>query len=71
MVIYLSPITVSDELWLARLISYVISGREDAFWDGVRARDMKCVITGVRKRIAGVMLQIEEKCSYRRCTKRL
>jgi HNH endonuclease len=50
--IYLGPITVSDEPWLARLISYVISGREDVFRDGVRARDMKCVITGVRNRIA-------------------
>jgi len=39
-------ITVSDEPWFVRLISYAISGREDAFRDGVRARDGKCVITG-------------------------
>jgi HNH endonuclease len=46
--IYLGPITVSDEPWLARLIS----NREDAFRDGVRARDGKCVITGNRNRLA-------------------
>lgn len=40
-IIHLGPVTVSDEPWLARLISYAISGREDAFRDGVRARDMK------------------------------
>ena len=43
---YLSLITVSDEPWFARLISYAITGREDAFRDGVRARDKTCVITG-------------------------
>jgi HNH endonuclease len=44
--IYLGPITVSDKPWLARLISYSLSNREDGFRDGVRARDRKCVITG-------------------------
>jgi HNH endonuclease len=44
--IYPGPITVSNEPWFARLISHAVSGPEDAFRDGVRARDMKCVITG-------------------------
>jgi hypothetical protein len=29
-----------------RLISHSVSGREDSFRDGVRARDGKCVISG-------------------------
>lgn len=39
-------IQVSDEAWFARLISHAISGRDDAFRNGVRARDGKCVISG-------------------------
>ncbi|KAK9318770.1 HNH endonuclease-domain-containing protein [Lipomyces orientalis] len=39
-------IRVSDEAWFSRLISHAVSGREDAFRDGVRARDGKCVISG-------------------------
>ncbi|KAK9364829.1 hypothetical protein V1509DRAFT_661355 [Lipomyces kononenkoae] len=39
-------IRVSDEAWFARLISHSVSGREDAFRDGVRARDGKCVVSG-------------------------
>ncbi|OXV05923.1 hypothetical protein Egran_06310 [Elaphomyces granulatus] len=31
---------VSDEPWFARLISYAITGREDAFRDGVRDRNL-------------------------------
>ncbi|OXV08667.1 hypothetical protein Egran_03570 [Elaphomyces granulatus] len=50
--IYLGPFTVSNEPWLARVITYSLSGREDAFRDGVRARDMRCVITGNRNRLA-------------------
>jgi hypothetical protein len=37
---------VSDEAWFSRLISHAVSGREDAFRTGVRARDGKCVISG-------------------------
>jgi HNH endonuclease len=44
--IYLGLITVSDEPWFARLISYAITGRDNAFRDGVRARDGRCVISG-------------------------
>ncbi|KAK9320016.1 hypothetical protein V1517DRAFT_265191 [Lipomyces orientalis] len=35
-----------DEAWFSRLISRTVSGRDDAFRDGVRARDGKCVISG-------------------------
>ncbi|KAL1983690.1 hypothetical protein VTN96DRAFT_10119 [Rasamsonia emersonii] len=44
--IRLGTIRVSDEVWFSRLISHAVSGREDAFRDGVRARDGKCVISG-------------------------
>jgi hypothetical protein len=37
---------VSDEAWFSRLISHAVSGQEDAFRTGVRARDGKCVISG-------------------------
>jgi HNH endonuclease len=43
---------VSDEPWFVRLISHAITGREDAFRDGVRARDGKCVISGERNGMA-------------------
>ncbi|KAK9357170.1 hypothetical protein V1504DRAFT_479111 [Lipomyces starkeyi] len=39
-------IRVSDEAWYSLLISHAVSGREDTFRDGVRARDGKCVISG-------------------------
>ena len=35
-----------------RLISHSISGREDAFREGIRARDGKCVISGIVNRRA-------------------
>lgn len=44
--ISLGIIQVNDEAWGARLISHAVSGREDAFRNGVRARDRKCVISG-------------------------
>ncbi|KAI5799405.1 hypothetical protein FPQ18DRAFT_365613 [Pyronema domesticum] len=39
-------IQVSDEPWVHRITSHSVSGREDAFRDGIRARDNKCVISG-------------------------
>ncbi|EER28860.1 hypothetical protein CPC735_035660 [Coccidioides posadasii C735 delta SOWgp] len=42
-----SSIRVNNEPWVARLISHSISGRVDAFRDGVRARDGKCVVSGI------------------------
>ncbi|PGH05646.1 hypothetical protein GX51_02805 [Blastomyces parvus] len=39
-------IQVTNEPWFARLSSHSVSGREDKFRDGVRARDGKCVISG-------------------------
>ena len=38
--------------WVHRVESHSISGREDSFREGVRARDRKCVITGVVNRRA-------------------
>lgn len=38
---------MNNEPWVARLISHSVSGRVDAFRDGVRARDGKCVVSGV------------------------
>ena len=38
---------VSNEPWVHRLISRNVSGREDAFRDGIRSRDGKCVISGL------------------------
>ncbi|KAI9762699.1 MAG: hypothetical protein M1840_001166 [Geoglossum simile] len=43
-------IHVSNEAWLHRVISYSVSGRDNSFRDGVRARDGKCVISGIRKK---------------------
>ncbi|KAF8535463.1 HNH endonuclease-domain-containing protein [Trichophaea hybrida] len=45
-------IHVSDEPWVHRVISYNVSGQEDAFRNCVRARDGKCVITGVANQLA-------------------
>lgn len=44
--VHLGTISISDELWLARVNSFSISGREEAFRTGVRARDGKCVVSG-------------------------
>lgn len=45
-------IKVSDEPWVHRIISYNVSGRENPFRDGIRARDGRCVISGVVNRSA-------------------
>jgi hypothetical protein len=44
---WLDQIHVSNEAWLHRVISHSVSGREDGFRDGIRARDGKCVVSGV------------------------
>ncbi|PGG98320.1 hypothetical protein GX51_06882 [Blastomyces parvus] len=41
------PIQVTDEVSFLRILSYSSSGRENHFRDGVRARDGRCVVTGV------------------------
>jgi HNH endonuclease len=43
---------VNNELWFYRVISHTLSGRENAFCNGVRARDGKCVISGVVNNLA-------------------
>lgn len=43
----IGPIRVTVELWVYRIRSFNISGRDDSFHKGVRARDRKCVISGV------------------------
>ncbi|KAI5838825.1 hypothetical protein DFP73DRAFT_580518 [Morchella snyderi] len=42
-------IRTSDEPWVQRIISYDVSGRDNVFREGIRARNGKCVITGVEK----------------------
>ncbi|KAL2114691.1 hypothetical protein VUR80DRAFT_1 [Thermomyces stellatus] len=42
-----SEIHLSVEPWVHRIISHSVSGREDQFRDGIRARDSKCVISGI------------------------
>lgn len=42
----LGSIKLIDENWFARLITYSMSSREDAFRDSVRERDRKCVVSG-------------------------
>jgi len=46
---------MNNEPWVNRLISHNVSGRDGAFISGIRARDGKCVISGVANRgaIAG------------------
>ncbi|KAF8451336.1 hypothetical protein BGX38DRAFT_1269585 [Terfezia claveryi] len=44
-----SHITVTDKLWAQLLISFNVSGREDAFKTGIRQRDGRCVISATRK----------------------
>lgn len=43
----LGSIHLNSEPWVARLISHSMSGRVDAFRDAVRARDGKCVVSGI------------------------
>ncbi|KAK2810943.1 hypothetical protein FQN50_002534 [Emmonsiellopsis sp. PD_5] len=39
-------IHMNDEPWVARLITFSVSGRDNQFRSGVRARDRKCVVSG-------------------------
>ena len=48
----IGAIQVSDEPWIHRIISHNVSGREDAFREGIRTRDCRCVISGVINRRA-------------------
>jgi hypothetical protein len=45
-------IEVTDEVSSLRLLSHSVSGRENRFRDGVRARDGRCVITGLVNTLA-------------------
>ncbi|KAF8465989.1 hypothetical protein BDZ91DRAFT_849115 [Kalaharituber pfeilii] len=45
-------IQVSNELWVQRIQSFNVSAGEDVFPDGIRARDGKCVISGIVNRRA-------------------
>lgn len=45
-------IEISDEPWIHRLITHNVSGRDSAFRNGIRARDGKCVISGLVNRAA-------------------
>lgn len=49
---WVGPINVNDEPWVQRLISFNVSGREDAFRTGIRSRDGGCVIPSVVNRSA-------------------
>ncbi|KAK9248723.1 hypothetical protein V1506DRAFT_551415 [Lipomyces tetrasporus] len=40
-------ISITDEPWIARILSKTVTGRDDFFRARVRERDGKCVITGV------------------------
>jgi len=42
------PIQVSNEAWAQRLITHNASGKEGRFRDKIRARDKKCVISGLQ-----------------------
>ncbi|PGH06289.1 hypothetical protein GX51_02486 [Blastomyces parvus] len=44
--VHLGRIHLNEEPWVARLISYSASDREDQFRSAIRARDRKCVISG-------------------------
>lgn len=44
---FLDPIRVNDEPWIGRVLSHSVTSRDDAFREGVRARDGKCVMSGV------------------------
>ncbi|EGD97212.1 hypothetical protein TESG_04626 [Trichophyton tonsurans CBS 112818] len=41
------PIQVTDEASALRVPSFSVSGRDSRFWAGVRARDGRCVVTGI------------------------
>lgn len=43
----LGEIRVNNEPWIHRILSHNISGQEDAFRDQVRARDKRCVVSGM------------------------
>lgn len=43
---------MSNEPWIHRIISHNVSGRDNAFRDGVRTRDERCVISGIVNRRA-------------------
>ncbi|KAF8535175.1 hypothetical protein BDD12DRAFT_918718 [Trichophaea hybrida] len=45
---------VNDDPWVHRLISHSVSGREDAFRNGIRARDGRCVMSGMVNRVAHI-----------------
>jgi hypothetical protein len=47
---WLDQIYVNNEAWLHRVMSHSVSGREDSFRNGIRARDCKCVISSVVNR---------------------
>ena len=46
------PIEASNETLVHRIITHSISGQEDTFRDGIRARDGKCVMSGMVNRRA-------------------
>jgi len=45
-------IQVPDEQWVHRITSHNVSGLEDAFGEGIRTQDCRCVISGVVNRRA-------------------
>ena len=46
------PIQLNNEPMVHRIRSFYMSGRDDAFREGIRSRDGKCVISGVVNRSA-------------------
>ncbi|KAH8147936.1 uncharacterized protein LAJ45_08037 [Morchella importuna] len=42
-----NPIQVNNEPWVHRINSFNVSGREEGFREGIRARDGRCVVSGV------------------------
>ena len=48
---------MTDEMWIHRIQSFNVSGRDDAFREGIRARDGKHVTSGVVNRIIGLALR--------------
>ncbi|KAK9255837.1 hypothetical protein V1507DRAFT_451060, partial [Lipomyces tetrasporus] len=45
--VHADAISITDEPWIARILSKTVTGRDDFFRARVRERDGKCVITGV------------------------
>ncbi|RPA90001.1 hypothetical protein L873DRAFT_1590213, partial [Choiromyces venosus 120613-1] len=41
------PIQLNNGPWVNRVLTHNVSGRENSFQDGIRARDGRCVISGV------------------------